>query len=384
MRRVLGLACLVLVCQAASATAATSSSAAEPAGLTAPTPDARAWLVVNATTGDVLAHHAEDQEAPIASITKLMTVIVVLQHLKLTQVVRVDPRAAAVGQESIELAPGEEMTVGDLLKGALIQSANDAADALALATAPSFEAFAVMMNDEAKLLGLDHSHFVRPDGLDAPDEYSSARDVTTLAEDAMRDPVIRDTVSQETATISGDRTLHTWNNLLGVVPGVIGVKTGHTSGAGWGQVTAVNANGMRLYVTILGSPSESQRDNDLERLIAYGLAHYRAVDAIATDRDYAKVKLPYGLGPLTLVAKTPLRISVRLGERLTERVVAPTFLEPPIGKGKVLGRVKVYEGTALVGSRVLVASRAVHRAGVAQRVGWYASRTARDLASLFS
>ena len=177
MRKLLAALAVIAACLlAGSATAA------------APTPDARAWLVENPVTGEVLLSHDARRRVPIASITKLMTVIVALQHLKLTDVVSVDPRAAAVGQESIYLRAGQEITVSDLVKGAMIQSANDAADALALATAPSYPAFAELMNAKAKELGLTDSHFVRPDGLDAPDEYSSARDVTHLALEAMKIP----------------------------------------------------------------------------------------------------------------------------------------------------------------------------------------------------
>ena len=149
-------------------------------------------------TGEVLLSHDARRRVPIASITKLMTVIVALQHLKLTDVVSVDPRAAAVGQESVYLRAGQEITVSDLVKGAMIQSANDAADALALATAPSYPAFAELMNAKAKELGLTDSHFDRPDGLDADDQYSSARDVTHLALEAMKIPAVRTAVSQET------------------------------------------------------------------------------------------------------------------------------------------------------------------------------------------
>jgi D-alanyl-D-alanine carboxypeptidase len=136
---------------------------------------AAAYLVEDARTGEVLASSNAHAERPIASLTKLMTVLLTLQHHKLTDVVTVDPRAAAVGESSIELDSGEQMTVKDLLKGTLIQSANDAADALALSIAPDYPSFARLMNAEAVKLGLHHTHFVRPDGLDAPGEYSSAK-----------------------------------------------------------------------------------------------------------------------------------------------------------------------------------------------------------------
>ena len=231
-----------------------------------------------------------------------MTVLVVLDHHKLSDVVTVDGRSSSVGQESINLRPGEQLTVADLIRGALIQSANDAAVALALATSPSLPAFAKLMNAKAAELGLEHTHFVRPDGLDAPGAYSTAADVTTLARDAMRVPFIRDTVAERSASIAGGRTLHTWNDLLGVVPGVIGVKTGHTDDAGWSQVVADEAGTMTIYATILGSPSRAQRNADLESLISWGIGQVSLVVAIEGDRSYAQIELPYGRDPLVLVA----------------------------------------------------------------------------------
>jgi serine-type D-Ala-D-Ala carboxypeptidase (penicillin-binding protein 5/6) len=349
-----------------------------------PVVDARAWLIENPATGEVLASHDDRYQAPIASITKLMTVIVALQHLKLSDLVQVDPRAAHVGQEAIPLSSGQEITVHDLVKGALIQSANNAADALALATAPSFPAFAELMNAKARELGLTDSNFVRPDGLDAPGEHSSARDVTRLAEDAMKIPIVRATVAEQTDTIADGSVLHTWNDLLGVVPGVFGVKTGHTSAAGWGQVAAVRGDGTTLFVTILGSPSRSRRNADLERLLAYGLAQYRQVDAVATGRNYAEVQLPYGNAPLVLVARARLDTVVRLGGLLTQRVVAPASAALPIRKGQIVGQIQIYAGARLIGERPLVASRSVAKPGLPTRVGWYARRTVHNLVSLLS
>jgi D-alanyl-D-alanine carboxypeptidase len=366
-----GLALAAACCFAGSAQAA------------APTVDARAWLVENPATGEVLAAHAGRLRVPIASITKLMTVIVALEHLRLTDVVTVDRRAADVGEESIYLRAGQQISVADLVKGAMIQSANDAADALALATAPSYPAFASLMNAKARQLGLTDSHFVRPDGLDAPGEYSSARDVTRLALRAMQIPVVREDVSQTSSTLSDGYVVHTWDDLLGVVPGVFGVKTGHTSAAGWNQVSAVHGDGTVVYATILGSPSRTRRNADLERLLAYGLAQYRQVDAITADRSYARVLLPYGRTPLSLEAAAPLRAVVRVDEPLTERVVAPVAVSLPVREGQVLGHVQVWSRDRLVGQRALVASRAVAAPGIAGRVEWYARRTVHDVVDLF-
>lgn len=370
---------LAVVC----ALSVTGVSAAVRPSEQAPVAHAAAWYVVNADTDDVVVSRDARKRVPIASITKLMTVIVALSHHSLDDVVTVDPRAARVGEETINLRSHEQLTVADLVKGALIQSANDAADALALSVAPSFPAFADLMNHEATVLGLSDTHFVRPDGLDADGEWSSARDVTLLAEAAMKLAPVRDAVASETATIAGDRQLHTWNDLLGVVPGVIGVKTGHTNAAGWCQVVAVERQGVTLYVTILGAPSRAQRNRDLQSLAEFGVAQYRTVDAVSTEREYAAVSLPYGLSPLHLVSTRPFTVVTRLGTQLVEKVVAPAGVMPPIAKGQPLGKVEIYSSGTLVGTRELVADRSVGAPTLRTRVEWYTHRTADRLLGIF-
>jgi D-alanyl-D-alanine carboxypeptidase (penicillin-binding protein 5/6) len=334
--------------------------------------------------GQVLGASNPNEQRAIASITKLMTVLVVLDHHKLSDIVTVDARASSVGQESIDLRPGEQLTVADLIQGALIQSANDAAVALALATSPDLFGFANLMNAKAAELGLVHTHFVNPDGLDAPGAYSTAADVTTLARDAMRVPFIRSTVDQPTAVIAGGRTLHTWNDLLTVVPGVIGVKTGHTDQAGWSQVVADDAGMMTIYATILGSPSRATRNADLASLISWGIGLYSLVVAITADHSYAQVSLPYGRKPLMLVAKSELRASVRPGGALTERVVAARYARLPVRRGEVLGSIQIWAGVQLLGRRPLIASRSVAAPGIGGRVGWFARRTVHDVVGLFT
>jgi len=313
-----------------------------------------------------------------------MTVLVALEHRRLRDVVTVDARSAAVGESSIGLAGGERMTVADLARAALIQSANDAADALALAVAPDFEAFARLMNARARALRMTDTHFVRPDGLDAPGHVSSARDVTTLARAAMRIRFVRDTVRMTSATLATGRSVHTWNDLLTTFPGLIGVKTGHTAGAGWSQVAAVRGRGLTVYATLLGSPARSARNEDLAELLAWALAQYRVVAAIDGRRVYATVSLPYGKQPLELRAERPLQAVARVERPLAEKVVAAAAVALPVRKGQVLGHVEVWAGKRLVGRRDLVSSRTVNRPGTVTRVSWYAHRAAHNIVALFS
>jgi D-alanyl-D-alanine carboxypeptidase (penicillin-binding protein 5/6) len=366
------------------AVAAAALVFATPAHAAAPRVAAHAYFVVNPTTGEILAQRRAWSRVPIASITKLMTVIVALDHAKWGDVVRVRQEAAAVGESTINLRAGERITVGDLVKGALIQSANDAADALADYVGRGNEAaFVQMMNAKAAELGLARTHFARPDGLDARAHYSTALDVTRLAEIAMRDPRIRAVVRERTASIAGGRRLHTWNDLLGVFNGLYGVKTGHTSKAGWCQVAAVRRNGVTLYTTVLGSPNRSQRNADLAALLRWAVGRYRQAWVVQPRHVYLNASVGYGKKAVPLVAARGAAGAVRIDRPLVERVIAPASLHLPVTQGQRFGEVRVYSGKRLVARRALVAERSVARPGLGGRVGFYVSRTFHHVGSWF-
>ena len=341
---------------------------------------ATSWLVENGATGEVLVSHDAQKRVPMASITKLMTVLVTLEHAKLSDVVTVSPQAAVVGESTIDLRPGERISVGDLVEAALIQSANDAATALAAYVGGgSIPRFVGYMNAKARALGLAHTHFANPSGLDAPHHFSSARDVTRLAQVLMQRAYVRSIVRRQTASIEGGRTLHTWNDLLAASPAVIGVKTGHTNLAGWSEVAAAREPGVTIYATILGGPSRAQRNQDLSELLSWGLSRYRLVNAVDASRTYATVATDYGRPSVRLVApRSKLRV-VRLGRPFVERVVAPTAVPLPVRKGERLGQVRVSEAGKLVASSPLVADRSVTAPGLGGKIRWYAGRTAHHL-----
>ena len=336
----------------------------------------KAYFVQNAGTGEVLLQRNAAQRLPIASITKVMTVLVVLEHANLDDVVTVGRRAPRRPGSTISLRPGERLTVRELVEAALIQSANDAAVALAEHVGRGdVNRFVSLMNAKAAELGLADTRFANPDGLDAPGHYSSARDVTQLARVAMQSAVVRSVVARSEARISGGRVLETWNDLLGTFPRVIGVKTGHTSAAGWSQVAAAQGRGVTIYATLLGEPTRARRNADLARLLRYGLSRYVVVQVIRGARTYASATVPWGKQPLRLVATTPRVRVVRLGVPLVERVVAPNAVSLPVRKGQRLGEVRVYRGSRMIARSPLVASRSIDRPGWLGRVGWYTERT---------
>jgi D-alanyl-D-alanine carboxypeptidase (penicillin-binding protein 5/6) len=355
-----------------------------PAAAATPTVDARAYLVMNGANGEVLLARHADEHLPIASITKLMTALLVNAHAKPNELVAVDPDAVGVTGSTVNLRTGERLRVRELMAAALIQSANDSAVALGEFVGARVDTpFSTLMNTTAQAMGLDDTHFVRPDGLDVAGHYSSARDVTVLARRAMREPLIRRLVRQESAAITG-RTLHTWNDLLGEFPGTFGVKTGHTTRAGWNQVAAARGNGVAIYATILGSPSRSVRNADLEELLAWGMSRYALVSLAPAGRVYGQVPVTYGEDAVPVVAARPLKRAVKIGRPLEQRVVLPSVTDLPVRRGDALGELRIYERGRLIARTPLVAAEDREAPGAVDKVRWYASRTLSHIGGWFT
>ncbi len=374
-RVVLVLAALVLALAAASASASTP-----------PPVDAKAVLVADGRTGDVLYAENADRRLPMASITKLMTALVTLERARPREVVTVAPQAVGQGGSSIFLVPGEELRVRDLLAAALVQSANDAAFALAAHVGDGDVArFVRLMNDETAELGLDDTRFVRPDGLDRRGHYSTAEDVFELARIAMREPLVRELARTRTMRV-GNRSFRNWNDLLWTFPGLIGVKTGHTDRAGWAEVAAARRRGTLLYAVILGSPSRSERNADLAQLLEWGFDQYARFTLVREGERYATAAVPFSEERLGLVAAEGASRVVRLGSGTTfvERIAAPGMVELPVRRGQKLGEVVVTDGDRVVVRSDLVAARDVEAPSFGDRVGWYADRALDEAGDLLA
>lgn len=349
--------------------------AAWPALAAAPTVDADAYIVVDPGTGEVLAQRAPDREMPMASTTKMMTALVARDSADLDQVMTVPPDAA-VGGSTGGLVAGERLTVRDLLTALLVASGNDAAVTLAEGVAGTQRAFVARMNRRAREMGLTATRFANPHGLDAPGHHSSPRDLATLGREAMRDPVIREIVGRRRATIPGPggvgtRELVSENLLLDIDPAVDGVKTGMTDGAGYALVAHArrSAQAPELYLALIGSPSEASRVRDGLRLLEAGRAGYAPATLIGEDEVVGRV--PVRDRPGTSVpyrALAPLVAPLRLGQPVTEVVVAPPEVAGPVEEGQVLGTVTVRQGARVLGRRELVAAGSAGAPSVWDRV----------------
>jgi len=376
MRRAL-LAVVALV--AVLATPVQASSADAPA---APPIAAASWYLVG-EDGDVLARRDAARAHAIASITKLMTAVVVLEHARLDDVVWVSPLAADVGESTVYLRAGEELTVADLLRATLVPSANDAAEALALHVGGgSADRFVDLMNAKAAQLGLRDTHFENPHGLDQRGHVSSARDVTTLLRYALGVSFIRDAIQRSSVVLPGGRAFPTTDDLLQSWAPLVGGKTGHTQDAGWSETAAASRGGVTVYGAVLGSDTRSARNDALRELLSFGLDQYRRVQVVDGARTYAQAKTGYGQPAVELVAPRTLVRTVRVGTPLVERVVAPSAIALPVAKGERLGRVELYDGNRLVASSNLVAADAVADAGLWAKAKWHATETAKNLFGL--
>lgn len=234
---------------------------------------AHSILLKELNTGRVLYEHEPGKRLSPASLTKIMSALVILEHGRLDDLVTVSPAAARAHKTHLRLKAGQVFRLDDLLKAMLIVSANDACLAAIEHVGGDESQFVGLMNDKAAAMGLQNTHFTNGCGFDGPDHYSTAEDLAVLSVIALQQPIFRNLVKEERAMImpvNGTRAyiLHTTNRLLGRIPGVEGIKTGFTSKAGRCLIAKVSQNGSDLLLVILNS---SRRWNTATSLITYGL-----------------------------------------------------------------------------------------------------------------
>jgi len=333
--------------------------------------EARAWIVVDARDGAVLASKAAEERLPIASTTKLMTAYVAMKELGPEKIVRAAPYEPIYGESLLGLKAGERVSVHDLLYGLMLVSGNDAAHTLAVAEAGSEARFVGQMNRYAAALGLANTHYANAIGLDQRGNYSSAADLATLARRLQRSPAfarIVDTRSARLRTLHPPRRIENSNDLLEMVPWATGVKTGHTFDAGYVLVASGEKDGVSLVSVTIGAPTEEARFLENLELLEYGFSQYRRRQPIRRGQDLAEPEIRFSGGRLPLRAERSLQVGVRRGERIDMRVRAPGGVEGPIRTGARLGTAAVFVGGRKVGAVPLRASRSIPEAGFFDRV----------------
>ena len=357
---------LLLVCQPAAGRAAPGGAGK------APKLDAASWILIDLEDEAELAARAPGRRRAIASTTKLMTTYLALKKLKMDDVLVV-PRYDAAPAESVAgLAAGERLTVRDLIVAMMLPSANDAAVTVADGVAGSEAAFVDEMNRAAARLDLSRTRYANPIGLDAKGNYSTAEDLSSLAQDLLADRRFRRIVAKPRATLkSGSRTrvVESTNTLLLSDPSVDGVKTGHTLDAGYVLVASAKRKQVPLLAVVLGAPTETARDAETERLLDYGFSLYDREVPVRRGGEEASAAVRYEDEPLGLVASRSVEVRVRDDQRVRVEAEGPGEVEGPVAAGERLGRATVTVDGRFVDRVPLVAGTAVAAPTIVDRIG---------------
>ncbi|MFR2965425.1 MAG: D-alanyl-D-alanine carboxypeptidase family protein [Anaerovoracaceae bacterium] len=381
--------------------ASDSSSASEPAGESnsvdesdssdvsgVPDVEAKSAIILCGDTGEIIWEKNADEKMEPASMTKLMTALLAVENLKPDQEVEVTGEAAAMPETKIYLQTGEKITVEELLYGLLLESGNDAAIALAIATAGSVEDFAAMMNERAKEIGCTNTNFVNPSGLADENHYSTARDMVMIAKEALSNETVRKIAGTAEHTIPAtnayeERNLENTNYFLKGVDkevngkkikvdkydGVFGGKTGYVGEDKAALVTGLSADGLEIYSLVMGSSLEG-RYSDVKELMDYGKANVSKYTVFEKGDEFGKVKLLGGaVNKVKAVAADNGYINLPEGvsaSLVTTECVYTDSLFAPVKKGQKIGVVEVYIAGELKKTVELVAAEDI-------KEGWFLS-----------
>lgn len=328
-----------------------------------------AAILIDEDTGTVLYEKNADERRPIASITKVMTLLLTFEALEAGEIsledeVPVSEHAYKMGGSQIWLEPGEHMTLREMLKAVCISSANDAAVAVAEFVGGSEQSFVARMNEKAAALGMSGSNFCNACGLDTPGHLSTARDVATMSREMLlHHPEIEEYCTIWMDSLRGGATqLVNTNKLLKSYPGITGLKTGTTGGAGVCISASAEREGLRLIAVILGSASGKERFEAATTLLDYGFAAYRSAEAALPEDIPAELPVKRGTMETAALSYTaPGRYLVRRGqqEELTVQVELPTELQAPVAAGQKVGQVLLYSGGELLQSWPVTAAQDV-------------------------
>ena len=350
---------------------------------------AQAYLLIDVTANQVLAAKDPDMAVEPASLTKLMTAYLVFDALKsrkidLTQTLPVSERAWKMPGSRMFIDPKMRVPVEDLIKGMIVQSGNDATVALAEGVGGSVERFVQLMNDQAKLLGMKNSSYRNPEGLTEAGHTTTARDLGILATRLMRDfPDYVPYYAIKKYRYAGTPAANDSNRnlLLFRDPSVDGLKTGHTSAAGYCLVATAkrdfsNIGSRRLLTVVLGADSENARANEGQKLLNWGYTAFDAVKLFEAGQPVVSPALWKGKTPvLKLGSFQPLIVSVPAGTaaQIKTQVARPDPLVAPFSKGQAVGTLKVLRGDQPLFDVPLVVLESVEQAGVLGRA-WDAVR----------
>lgn len=335
-------------------------------------------ILIERDTGTILFEKNSHAKLPPASMTKIMTMLLIMEaieqgKLKMDEKIRASEYASSMGGSQIFLEPGEEMTTMEMLKGIAIASGNDASVAMAERIAGSEKAFVAMMNKRAKELGLKNTHFQNTTGLPVDNHYSTAYDMAMMAKELLK----HEGITQFTGTYEDylrEKTekkfwLVNTNKLVRFYPGVDGLKTGFTKEAKYCLTATAKKDGMRVISVIFGAPTSKDRNAQVTRMLDYAFSQYKTHQLYKRNHLIGATKISKGhVSKVEAVTSEPISILTKKGENIDnveEKVVYREKLKAPIAKGDEVGKLQLIKG-----NKVLIESKLVAKHDVKEASWW--------------
>lgn len=310
---------------------------------------AKAAVVINGDTGEILFSKNADSRLPMASTTKIMTALLLCENADLNETIVTTKEMVTVEGSSMGLQVGDTVSYHDLLYGMMLASGNDAANTTAIAISGSTQKFVELMNKKALELGLKDTHFETPSGLDGKEHYTTAYELALIAKYALCNEAFAEAASSKSATLCyGNppyrRTLTNHNRLLKSYDDVVGVKTGFTKKSGRCLVTASRKDGKFVIAATLNDPNDWA---DHRALLDLGLASLQTVD-VSPDQNNFKIPVQNGVKKDIEIEISSKRFSVKDTENLKAEISLPDFVYAPINKGEIIGKVYYYSSNDLI------------------------------------
>jgi len=339
-------------------------------------PGAKSAVLIDSDTGTVLYEKNKDTKLPPASITKIMTMLLIMEALdqgkiKMVDKVRTSENAASMGGSQIFLEPGEEMSVEEMLKGIAMASGNDASVAMAEKLAGSEEAFVAQMNARAKELGMKNTHFSNSNGLPVADHYTTAYDIAIMSRELLKHPEITKFTGAYQDYLRKSSAKPFWlvntNKLVRFYPGADGLKTGFTAEARFCLSATAKKDGLRVIAVVMGEPDTKTRNAEVSKLFDYAFAQYASHPILKAGDVIGSVKVDKGKEKVvTLKAKTPYSILLKKGEdkgdiRYELKLVGN--VKAPLKAGEKIGTLAIYRSNELLSEVAVESPASVAKAG---------------------
>ena len=332
--------------------------------------NAKSAVLMEKSTGRVLYEQNPHERLAPASITKIMSLLLIMEAIEsgkitLEDTVSASEHAVSMGGSQIWLEAGETMTVDELLRAVAIGSANDATVALGEYIAGSEEAFVNMMNERAAELGMENTHFVNCTGLDAEEHYTSAYDVALMSRELIMHDLIKQYSSVWMDSLrEGETQLVNTNKLVRFYEGATGLKTGTTDEAGYCLSATAERDGMELIAVVMGSDSGNNRFNSARKLLDHGFANYVKVSPSVEMSEIPPISVTGGVEssvPVSEINLETVLISKGMENSVTAQIDVPESVEAPIAAGQQIGTVSVMQGDEVLSQTPISAARDIEK-----------------------